>query len=188
MKTHRNNVAAILFLSGILLVGISAFAQAQYASFLHIDGVEGESRNEEHVAWIEVLGYEFGVGPAEDGTVRQGPRPFTELVIFKSVDKASPRLLDVCVKGQRFNRMILSICRDMASSPEILKVELGLPTVVSVDLVAKDGHAAPMERVRFSFRNIQVIYTQRDQMGRPRGDVEMHWEDAGIHQLRMRQK
>jgi type VI secretion system secreted protein Hcp len=63
--------------------------------FLKIDGVPGESADEKHKDWIEVLSFSHGVAATSSAASRlpTGKIRHQDFTVVKAVDKASPLLV-----------------------------------------------------------------------------------------------
>ncbi|HAH70799.1 MAG TPA: type VI secretion system tube protein Hcp [Succinivibrionaceae bacterium] len=85
--------------------------------FIKIDGIDGESSDKGHSKWIEVLGFEhgsvqnIGVGRATDVS---GRGQFVPFVFTHLVDKATPKLQQFCMSGQKIAKVQFQVCRAVA--------------------------------------------------------------------------
>src|ERR1700739_1966678 len=88
-----------------------------FDAFLKIDGIPGESTDDKHKDWIEVLSYNHGITQPVSGTTSSAggatsPRTqHQDFVIAKYVDKASPKLYESCSTGQHIKTVSLELCR-----------------------------------------------------------------------------
>lgn len=69
-----------------------------FDAFLHISSIEGESRDDRHKGWIEVLKYGLGArqgitkAPSSCGGFCAGRADFLNLVFKKEIDVSTPLL------------------------------------------------------------------------------------------------
>ncbi len=88
-----------------------------FDAFLKIATVPGESTDDKHKDWIEVLSYSWGVsqeiagnrstgGAASSGRVEAG-----HFSIVHVLDKASPKLFLSCCKGEHIKDVKVELCR-----------------------------------------------------------------------------
>src|SRR5512141_296981 len=69
-----------------------------FDAFLKIDGVPGESSDDKHKDWIEVLSYSWGVSQPSSGSASTAGGAtaeranFSDFSVVKALDKASPKL------------------------------------------------------------------------------------------------
>lgn len=84
--------------------------------FIKLDGIDGESYDEHHLKWIDVLAFSHGTTQHNTtghtgeiaGRGELEPFRFTHLV-----DKASPKLMKACMTGQRFPQVKFAVCRNI---------------------------------------------------------------------------
>lgn len=84
----------------ILLCCELTFAQK---GFLKIGDIKGESTNRAYVDWIVIDAFSNGVeqSPQVAGaTRRRGSVEFADITITKKADKSTPKLMELCAKGQ----------------------------------------------------------------------------------------
>lgn len=85
--------------------------------FIKIDGVDGESNDKSHGKWIDVIAFEHGslqnvgVGRATDVS---GRGQFTPFSFTHLVDKATPKLQQFCMSGQKIAKVQFAVCRAIA--------------------------------------------------------------------------
>lgn len=118
--------------------------------FVKIDGIDGESSDKSHSKWIEVIAFEhgslqnIGVGRATDVTGRGqfAPFRFTHLV-----DKATPKLQQFCMSGQKVAKVQFAVCRAVAGM-QVPVYEVTLENVkiakTQVKSVVSDGKSADL--------------------------------------------
>ncbi len=76
-----------------------------FDAFLQIEGVPGESTDENHLDWIEILSYSHGVSQPGSGSVSSGGAhkaarsEHLDFSIVKALDKATPKLNLYCCDG-----------------------------------------------------------------------------------------
>ena len=87
--------------------------------FIKIDGVDGESNEKNHSKWIEVVDFSHGsvqniaLGKAHEVS---GRGPFTPFTFTHVVDKATPKLQNYCMTGQKINKVEFQVCRSIGGS------------------------------------------------------------------------
>jgi type VI secretion system secreted protein Hcp len=124
------------------------------AAFLALDGIDGDSTDARHRGAIEVHGLRLG---GERPSIAARPRPRL-LVISKSLDSASPRLLQALNDG----RHIANATVELAAGPQ--------QTYTFADLAVVDyEHQATRgrndERVCLSFRRVESSFRPRNPDG-----------------------
>jgi type VI secretion system secreted protein Hcp len=88
-----------------------------FDAFLYISSIEGESKDDRHKGWIEILQYGLGKrqriskAPSRFGGACTGKADFLNLVIKKEIDASTPLLSLACAEGRHIDNVKLEICR-----------------------------------------------------------------------------
>ena len=88
-----------------------------FDAFIKIEGIPGESTDDKHKDWIEVLSYSTGVSQPSAGSASSGGgasserADFQDFSIVKTLDKASPKLALACARGEHIPTVTLELCR-----------------------------------------------------------------------------
>lgn len=158
-----------------------------FDAFLKIDGIDGESTDDQHKDWIELLNFDHGVDQPTSGSVSSGGSRSSQRVnhasfkITKAIDKATPKILLSCCNGTHIPNITLEICRSGGDKMKYYEVILEDVMIDSAKMVgnAKGADAAPLpvEEVSFNYGKIKWTYTQTDHMtGKASGDVAAEWD------------
>ena len=155
-----------------------------FDGFLKIDGIEGESTDSAHGKWIEIMSYNFSFsqpssGSASSGGARSAERcNVSDFSIVKTIDKASPKLMLACAKGDHIANIVVELCRNTGDKLKYAEYKLTdvLVSGVRPGGSSQGGEALPLEEVSFNPGKIEFVYTATDQKtGKASGDVKMHW-------------
>lgn len=152
--------------------------------FLKIDGVPGESTDDTHEEWIEVLSFSHGVSQPASGSISSGEARTAErcdhqdFSIVKTLDKSSPKLALFCSNSQHITEVILVLCRAEGDKSQYMEYKM---TDVIISSVSVAGSAAtevlPIEEVTFNYVKIEWTYTEHDPVsGKAKGDVKAYWD------------
>ena len=163
--------------------GGAVLGSPAFDMFLKIEGVPGESTDDKHKEWIEVLSYSWGVSQPTNGAISSGGArsaercDYQDFSIVKTLDKASPKLALFCSNGQHITEVILVLCRAEGDKPQYMEYKM---TDVIISSVSVAGSAAtevlPVEEVTFAYTQIEWTYTEHDPVsGKAKGDVKAHW-------------
>jgi type VI secretion system secreted protein Hcp len=134
--------------------------------FLALEGVDGESADDRHRGEIELETWAFGV--SSSGTAHRGgggagvaKAQVSDLSVTKSVDLATPALLEAVASGRRLLRATLTARRTADGQHDYLVIVMA-PVLVSSCQLADDGDGAgPRETVHLSFGTVQLTYTSQ---------------------------
>jgi type VI secretion system secreted protein Hcp len=152
-------------------------------AFLNIDGIQGDSTDDKHKGWIEVLSFSWGATNPSSATASSSGGGTTErvtlddLVVMKHIDKSSPKIHEAVSKGTHFATVTLQLHR--AGGDKIQYYEVKMEQVIISSAVAqgvsmgtrgsKAGDTGgkgspdylPVEDVSFNFGKIKWTYTQQ---------------------------
>jgi type VI secretion system secreted protein Hcp len=150
-----------------------------FVAYLYVEDVDGEAQEQNHQAWIEVLAYSQNLLTADssDPVRSTGAVKLTPLRITKMIDKASPKLFQMCSTGDPIDSVKLHCC---AAFGEVMKtfyqIELQNAIITSVqDFGMASGEHIPTETVTFTYESIKWIYTEYDAAGQAKGTVDSGW-------------
>lgn len=155
-----------------------------FDGFLKIDGIDGESQDDKHKSWVEILSYSHGVSQAATGSASSGGARAAEranhqdLSIVKTLDAASPKLALFCCNGTHIKTVKLELCRAAGDKTKYMEYLLSDVLISSVRPGGSSGGAEtlPLEEVSFNYGKIEWTYTKTDhKTGKPAGDVKGWW-------------
>lgn len=156
-----------------------------FDAFLKINGVPGESTDDKHKDWIEILSYSCGVSQSSSGSASSGGgrsaerADFADFSIVKALDKASPKLALFCANGNHIDEIKVELCRATGDKQKYMEYVLSDVIVSSARPggSSQGGEALPLEEVSFNYGKIKWLYTETDhKTGKPKGDVESNWD------------
>jgi type VI secretion system secreted protein Hcp len=149
--------------------------------FLKIDGIDGESTDDKHKSWIEVLSFSHGLSQRASasqsssggGTTQRAD--FIDLSVVKLADSSTPKLFLACAKGDHIKEVILECCR--AGGDKLLYLEIKMSNVViSAVQQSGGGEGEPVETVTFNYGKVEWTYTKQKRAdGSGGGNVPAGW-------------
>ncbi len=147
--------------------------------FLKIEEIPGESTDEEHGEWIEVLSFSHGVSQASSGAVSSGGSLSAErcdhqdFSIVKTLDKASPKLNLFCCNGREVDEVKVELCRSGGDKQKYMEYIMTKAIITSVRPggSSQGGEPLPLEEVSFKYRKIDWIYTPESE-----GAIPAFWD------------
>lgn len=156
-----------------------------FDAFCKVDGVDSESTDDKHPNWIEILSFSHNINQAASATksstggASSGRCEHADFVIVKQLDKASPKLYELCSSGKHIKEILIEFCRaggDKVKYMEI-KMEEVIISSVSPGGSAKGSDDIPSEEVRFNYGKIKWTYTQQKRAdGSGGGNVTGGWD------------
>ncbi|MBI6567737.1 Hcp family type VI secretion system effector [Pseudomonas synxantha] len=156
-----------------------------FDAFMHLDGVEGESLDAEHKGWVELLSYHYDAiqsisqsthsnGGASAGRVMLG-----DFQISKYVDRATPKLFELCCRGSQIKTVTIRIHRAGGEKSKYMDIVLEDVLVSTVSGQGADQGGLPMEVINLNYRRIKFEYTQqRRSEGASAGKISGGWDRA----------
>ena len=148
--------------------------------YVKIDGIDGNSNDKSHNKWIEVVSFSHGsvqnvgAGRATDVSGRGAFEPFTFVHL---IDKATPKIQQYCMSGQKITKVDFQVCRAIAGKQEPIyeitmeNVKVSRATVKAVvsggngadslvnSFSGADGAYIPVEQVELVAGKITWKYT-----------------------------
>ena len=121
--------------------------------------IKGECRSVGHVDDITVLTWQWGISaPTAVGTTQATRRRVHEaLVVTKSLDSASTRLMSALAVNEELKSVKLSLRKAGMDKDDFFTIELEAGRVASLH-VESDGSGGVHEVVKFVFQKIEVTY------------------------------
>jgi len=150
------------------------------AAFIKFDGVDGESKAKGHEKWSELLSYAQNIhktGAGQTGVARRRGTPILEdLQCTKTLDKSSPKLAEAVCNGKVFPKVEIHVMTSTTndSRQTYYKYELKDVMVTSYSVSGHDQDK-PVENFSLNFEELKVTYTEMDEKGTKKGDVQYGW-------------
>lgn len=159
---------------GLTVLGLVVFLggivdTAQGAVFAKYDGIDGESRDDKHDKWIDVLSIDWGAHKPGGGMT--GQSRLSDVVLVKELDKSSTKLAEAACSRAEIPAVSIEIITEIdvpGGEPETryLKYELKNVLVTSYQIGGtSDDGSIPVEEVAHNFEEIKVTYRRTDASG-----------------------
>jgi type VI secretion system secreted protein Hcp len=155
-----------------------------FDAFIKIDGIPGESTDDKHKDWIEVLSFHCGITQPTSGSASTSGGAsaeranFQDFSIVKTLDKASPKLALACADGTHIKQVILELCRAGTDKVKYMEYKLSNCIISSYRPggSANGAEKLPIEEVSFDYGKIEWTYTQQKRTdGSGGGQVAAGW-------------
>jgi len=126
-------------------------------TFMLVPGIPGESVDEHHANWIDVVGV--------TQTLIQGERPSVgpqcSIGVRKHLDIAGPRLWFAAVTGQTFDQIQIELVG--STGQRFYQILLNKAVVASISTT--DDNTTPAERITFSMASVTLTYWRQKSDG-----------------------
>lgn len=151
-------------------------------AFLKIDGIPGESTDDKHKDWIEVLTYNWAASQATSATASSSGgasferASFRDFSIIKTLDKATPKLAVACAGGDHIKSVTLELCRAGGDKVKYMEYKLTNCIISSISSTGC-GEKEPTEHLSFNYGKIEWTYIrQRREDGGAGGNIAAGWD------------
>lgn len=141
-----------------------------FNAYLKIENIDGESTEEKHKDWIEILSYSQGVsqpgtalggGGGGGGGGGRAERPvFTDFSVGKKLDKATPKLMLACASGQHLSSATLELTRGSGERQQVfMQYKMSDIIISKVEDSGQSGDDLPTESLSLNFAKIEWKYS-----------------------------
>ena len=143
--------------------------------FIKFEGIDGESNNNTRRGWSDVESFNQELGSNLSITAITRTRGATSLgktiSIVKKIDKSSPKIMEALTMGRIIPLVEIEIS---ISDNVIYKYELRNVAVTKYNVTGEELNL-PSEEITIRFEQQRVIYTEYDNVGKPKGSIETEY-------------
>jgi len=133
-------LAVLILFSGLLVFSVND----SYADvFLKIGDIKGESTDNDHGEWIELLSFTQSIN---DSVSSEGANSFE---ISKNIDKSTPKFVEAITKGTIFSEAVIDVCDRTCYKKIVLK-----NVMISSYAISGSGDGISQEVISFVFEEI----------------------------------
>ena len=201
MKTKQKRTKAavsILALAGFLVFALLAMAdnfesiappspdvsegyEMLTGMYVKFEGVDGEAQDGDYRGWCNALSFSQGqsmLGGGTGATRRRGDVVFEDMVVVKELDRASPKLAEAVCRGKVYPKVEIHLTRTYTNTGRVTyyTYELNNVLIAGYRIGGSDySEHIPTEEISLNFEEIKVTYTEIDERGTTRGNVEYEW-------------
>ena len=152
------------------------------AAYIKFEGVEGEAQDRDHQGWSDLASFGQGLhqpgGGATGATRRRGDVILDDIACSKELDKASPKIAEAVCNGKVFPKVEIHLTASFTDAGRVTYYAYELKNaLVSSYNIGGSGQSeeVPMEDFSLNFEEIKVTYTEADNSGKSKGNVEYSW-------------
>jgi type VI secretion system secreted protein Hcp len=153
------------------------------AAYIKFDGVDGESQDDKHKGWSDILSFSQGIhqpgGAATGAARRRGDVVMEDISVAKQLDKASPKLAEAVAKGKVFPKVEIHLTASYTDAGRVTYFAYELKNVLVTSYqVGGSGQSedVPTDSISLNFEEIKATYTECDSAGSKKGNVEYQWK------------
>ena len=150
-------------------------------TFLKIEGIEGESTDDQHKKWIEILSFNHGVSQMASASISgtggssSERADFQDFSVVKILDTTSPLLALNCVKGTCIPEVKIELCRAGGDKQPYMEYKMTNVIISSVS-IGGGGGGEPTESLTFNYGKFNWNYIKVDRHGKKSGNVPAGWD------------
>ncbi|MDB5968196.1 MAG: type secretion system effector, Hcp1 family protein [Hydrocarboniphaga sp.] len=156
-----------------------------FDAFIQLDGIKGESTDDKHKDWIEILSFGFGAQQPQSSTASSAGNLGSARVNIQNfsfmhhLDISSPKLFEYCCTGQTVKTAVITLNRAGGDKAKYMEYKL---TDVIITNVGKGGdssseaHDVPLESVSLAFGKVELTYTKIGIDGKAAGNASAGWD------------
>ncbi|WP_293268159.1 type VI secretion system tube protein Hcp [Neptunomonas sp.] len=148
--------------------------------FIKLEGIDGESKDDEHTGEIDVLGWNWGM--SQSGSMHQGGGGgrgkvnVQDLTFLHYLDKATGNLMLCCAKGSHIPEAKLVVRKAGEDPLEYLIITMTDCIVTSISTAASQGDEMLSEQVSINFAKVKVEYQEQLPDGSGTPGPEFAWD------------
>lgn len=138
---------------------------------LKIDNLKGESKQDKHKEWIEVLNFSFGASnpgsAASGGGMGTGKVSFQDFHFTMVQGESAPKLMEFCSTGEHFKEGKLRALKPTGKDgqQQVYYEVTFTDILISSYNTGGGGDGAPIDQVSFNFSKVKMDYKPQKQDG-----------------------
>ena len=164
---------AILAAASLWVASSTALFAAE--SFVKYEGIDGESKDENHGTWVDVSKVTWGIRAPASSTSGARQPLVADLVIHSVFDKSAPKIAEKAFKGAVIPKVELEV-EDVFGGLTATFLRLELKNVQVVGYEMEIGGDETTVKVSVRFEEIKMTYTEYDSEGKNEGNVETEFK------------
>jgi type VI secretion system secreted protein Hcp len=132
-------------------------------AYMKVDGIDGESTDQNHAGWIEILDFDFGIAQkvcinaSTAGGASAERVDVSDFTVTKLLDKSSPLLALACAEGRHIDTIQIELWR--AGKVKYIAYKLTNCLISAVSTHGEGGF--PEEEVSLNVGRFEITYTQQ---------------------------
>lgn len=153
------------------------------AGYMKIGDIKGESQDEGHKDWINLLSVSGNItrpmGAGASGSTRhRASATFGDIVCVKEVDASTPKLQEAIADGTNYAKVEIHLCTSSEGGKRIpyLTWDLKNARVTSYSVSGATEGGVPTEQLSLNYEEIKVTYDKLGKDNKSAGKVEYTWK------------
>lgn len=134
-------------------------------AFLKLEGINGESHDDKHKDWIDVLSFTWGMSQAATAHLKSGSTAarasVNDVQVVKQLDVSSVKIAEFCTTGQYINKATIDFCKAGGKQQLYLQMKMDEVIVSSYSLNGSSSEQLD-EVVTLNFAKYGIEYWMID--------------------------
>jgi len=145
------------------------------------DDIKGESTDSDHVEWVELSSFGWGVSQPVSQSSGTGGRvaggcQFSDFTCTKTVDNASADIMKFCAAGTHIPMVTIDVVESTGQKHTFIKYELEDVIISGSSPSGGGGGDKPMESLTLNYGKFRQTYTPLDHQGNPGTPITRGWD------------
>ncbi|GFZ59394.1 hypothetical protein ALQ39_04253 [Pseudomonas amygdali pv. eriobotryae] len=138
-----------------------------FDAFMQVDGVEGESLDNAHKGWVELLSYHYdavqsiSTTASSSGGATAGGVTLGDFRVSKYIDRATPKLFELCCRGSHINKVTIRVHRAGTEKFKYLDIVLEEVLISTISGNGAEHAGFPVEMITLNYGRIKFEYSQQ---------------------------
>lgn len=149
------------------------------AIFADFDGIDGESKSDDHEKAVEILSFSFNLhkpSTSVGATRRRGDVVLEDIILVKRIDKATPKLQEAVAMGRVITVVEIEFTKRVdGTEVTYLRYELKNVMVTSYQSTV-DACGLAYDNLTLNSEEVKITYTEFSEDGGMMGNVEWTWK------------
>lgn len=150
------------------------------AMYLKVAGATGESKDSQHVGWIDVKSFSFGAtqphSVASGGGAGVGRVSIQDLNIVADIDKAYTAIFSHCTTGKHLDSVELSLNKAGETQIEYCNYKLTEVLVTNVTVSGTTGGETTGVTYSFQAARVETEYSEQTAQGSKGASSKAGWD------------
>lgn len=150
--------------------------------FIKIDGHDGESEDEDHKGWIDVLSWSWGISQSANthmgGGGSQALSSHQDLSFVKWCDKSTPGIMHSCSSGKHISKAEMICTKSSGDNKALTYLTIKMHDVIvsSISTGGSGAEDALTENVSLNFAKVEFEYIVQTKEGAAGAKPKMTWD------------
>ena len=150
--------------------------------FIKIDGIAGESEDDNHTAWIDILSWSWGMSQSASAHIGGGgsnaQASVQDVSFVKFVDKSTPAIMHCCLVGKHIAKAEMHCTKASGGAKPVDYIVIKMNDVIvsSCSTGGSGVESRLTENVSLNFAKVEYQYTVQTKEGSAGAKPKFEWD------------